>query len=113
MFDIRARQPSLSPIELANDNVHPKRRTTGALDFERLREIFHVCGLKSSAATALLADQRDALTEIRIDGMRLHRCPFHIAVIAVPLYPAPMQGRPVHSSQGGGFRKSSLYLSVA
>src|SRR5262249_5723140 len=113
MFDIRARQPSLFPIELANDNVDPKRRATGAPDFERLRKIFHGCGLQGSAAVAFLTDQRDALAEIRIDGMRLHRCTFHIAVIAGPLYPAPMQVGPVRGSQGGCFRKSSRYLSVA
>src|SRR4030095_5666938 len=113
MFDIRARQPSLFPIALANDNVHPKRRATGALDFERLREVFHGCGLKGSAAVALLADQRDALAEIRIDGMRLHRCPFHIAVIAGPLYPSACAGRALRSSPGGCFRRSSMHLSVA
>ena len=113
MIDIRALQPRLFPITLANDNVHPKRRATGALDFERLREVFHDCGLKGSAAVALLADQRDALAEIRIDGMRLHRCTFHIAVVAGPLYPVPVQVGPVRSSPGGCFRKSSMYLSVA
>ena len=69
MFDIRAQQPSLFPIELANDNVDPKRRAAGAPDFERLREIFHDGGIEGFAAAALLTDQRDRLTEIRIDGM--------------------------------------------
>ena len=113
MFDIRAQQPRLFPIELANDNVHPKRHATGAPDFEWLREVFHGCGLQGSAAVALLADQRDALAEIRIDGMRLHRCPFHIAVIAGPLSPASVQVEPVRGSPGGCFRRSSMYLSVA
>src|SRR5262245_62725232 len=113
MFDIRAWQPSLFPITLANDNVHSKRRATGALDFERLREVFHDCGLKGSAAVALLADQRDALAEIRIDGMRLHRCTFHRAVRAGPLYPVPVQVGTVSRYPGGCFRRSSMCLSVA
>ena len=92
MFDIRAWQPSLFPIELANDNADPERRTTGAPDFEWLWEVFDDGGLEDFAAAALFADQRDALAEIRIDGMRLHRCTFHIAVIAVPLHPWPVQG---------------------
>ena len=112
MFDIYAIQPSLFPIELANDNVYPKCSATGALDFERLREVFHDCGLKGSAAVALLADQRDALAEIRIDGMRLHRCTSHIAVIAEPLYPVPVQVGPGRSSPGDCFRRSSTCLSV-
>ena len=38
-----------------------------------------MCGLKGFAAAALLTHQRDTLTEIRIDGMRLHRSTFHMA----------------------------------
>jgi hypothetical protein len=112
MFDIRAQQSSLFPIELANDNVDPKRCAAGAPDFERLREIFHDGGIEGFAAAALLTDQRDRLTEIRIDGMPLHCCTFYIAVIAVPLYSSPMQGGPVRSSQDDCFSKSPMYLSV-
>ncbi len=79
MFDIHAQQPGLFTVELANDNVNLKRRATGALDLERLGEIFHDCSLEDFAAVALLTGQRDTLTEIRIDGMRLHRSTFHTA----------------------------------
>src|SRR5215510_14868505 len=71
------------------------------------------CGPTGSVAATLLADQRDTLTQIRIDGIRLQRCTFSLAVTAVPLYPASRLVGTIRSSQGGCCRKSSVYLSVA
>src|SRR5690242_59594 len=76
-FHIHAWQAGLFTVELTNDDVHFKRRATGALDLERLGEIFHDFSLEDFAATAVLTGQRDTLAEICIDGMRLHRSTFH------------------------------------
>jgi hypothetical protein len=125
MFDIHARQSRLFTVELANDNVDPKRHTTGALDLEGLREVFHSCGLDGFAAVALLTDQRDILTEIGIDGMHLHRSTFHTAgvrALRVLLELAAAIARRLRLScvsgsctalKVGVSEKNSLYLSVA